>query len=180
MKKILLVFMITIMLGITHSEAQPPKAELYRSQQFGFQISYPHNWQQREPAPGAVFTIFKQNQTAGISVNVANFTGDKAIVMRQMETKNFRNNLVSGVKRRFPDATLLQYKKTSVGNSPANLYIIQYTMKTADSSSEIVSAQILSIYQKRAYSINLESAKASFVENYDEFERIVATFKFIQ
>lgn len=180
MKKILLVSIIIIILGISDTEAQPAKPELYRSQQFGFQISYPHNWNQREPSTGAVFTIFKKNHTAGISVNVTNFTGDKETVMRQMETKDFRNDLVSGVQRRYPGATLLHYKKTSLGNSPANLYTIQYTIMTAGSSSEIVSTQILCIYQKRAYSINLESAKVSFPGNYKEFERIVATFKFLQ
>ena len=179
MKTILFVSMITIMLGITNVEAQPAKTELYRNQQFGFQISYPHTWQPRQSAPGAVFTIFKENQTAGISVNVTNFSGDKAAMIKQMETKNFRESLVAGVQQRFPGAILLNYAKTSLGNVPANLYAIQYAMKTADSASKIVSVQILSIYQKRAYSVNLESAKAFFTENYDEFKKIVATFKFV-
>jgi hypothetical protein len=151
LKRILVVFVIIIILNITPTEAHPPKVESYRSPQFGFQISYPNSWQQRKPAPGAVFTIFRQNQTAGISVNVANLTGDKTTVMRQMETKDFRDSMLSGVKQRFPDAILLQYNKTSLGASSANLYVIQYTMKTVDSSSEIVSAQILSIYRKSIF-----------------------------
>ncbi len=179
MKKILLVSIITVLLGIANIEVPLVKAEVYQSQQFGFQISYPHNWQQNEPAPGAVFTIYKKIKPAGISVNVSNFTGDKATVMKQMETKSFRNDLVSRVQLRFPDAKLLNYKKAFVGNSPANFFTIQYAMKTADSSLEIVSVQILCIYQKKMYSIHLESSKASFTENYEEFEKIVATFKFL-
>lgn len=176
LKSIVAILMVMAVFSATLSHAQPPKMESYSSREFGFRILYPPTWQMREPAPRAVFTIFRQDQSAGISVNVANFSGDKETVMRQMETKPFRDNMLSGIKQGFPDAVLVRYNKVSLGGKPANLYIVQYT----GPSSVIVSAQILSIYQKRAYSINLESAKPSFSQNYREFEKIAATLEFIQ
>lgn len=71
---------------------------------------------------------------------------------------------------------LLLSNKTFLGGNPTNPCIVQYT----GPSSVIVSAQILSIYQKRVYSVNLESAKLSFAQNYREFERIASTLEFIQ
>jgi hypothetical protein len=131
----------------------------------------------REPAPRAVFTVFRQDQSAGISINVANFSGDKETVLRQMETKPFSDNMLSELKQRFPDAALLRHNKTFLGGNPAILVIVQYT---TGPSSVIVSAQILSVHKKRAYSIHLESVKPSFSRNYREFEKIAATLEFIQ
>jgi len=180
MKKILILLLISTIIGVMPCEAKPPQTMAYQNEQYGFELSYPSTWQQRATAPGAAFTIFNQNKTAGISVNVANFTGDKTTVMKQMETKAFRDNMLSGIRQRFSDVKLIEYRKISLGGLPANLFIVQYTINNSNLSSDIVSAQILSICQRKAYSINFESAKSMFTQNYQEFEKIISTIKFIQ
>jgi hypothetical protein len=170
--------MIITLLGITNIQAQPTNIQTFSSKQFGFQISYPDTWQSTQAAPGAAFTIMKENKTAGISVNIANFKGDKTSFMKEMETKSFRDSLLLKIQKSFPDAKVINYKKTILGNFPAYLFAIEYSIKNLDTASEMRSVQIFCIYEKRMYSINFESPKIYFNERYREFERILSSFIF--
>ena len=178
MKKILILFTIMILLGITNIQAQPINVQTFSSKPLGFQISYPDTWQQTQAAPGAVFTIMKENKTASISVNIANLKYDKATFMKEFETKSSRDSLLLSIRRSFPDAKVINYKKTVLGNFPAYLFAIEYSIRNLDTVLKMDSVQIFCVYEKRIYSVNFESPNIYFNESNKEFERILASFIF--
>lgn len=59
----------------------------YRDDRFGFEISYLNNWEQSRAPGNPAFFIKRKSATNPdtISINVANFTGDKETITREIK-----------------------------------------------------------------------------------------------
>lgn len=129
---------------------------------------------------GAVFSILKKDKSAGISVNVRDFQEDKDKMIKWMETEKGRNFFISEVRQRYPDVKPINHKRTLLGKEPAILLSVKYSMKVSNAYSQMVSTQIIGINGKKMYVVNFDCIESAYIVNYEEFERIVETFKFIQ
>ena len=179
MKKIILLSVIAILLGISDAEAQPAN-KTYVDMKSGFRLSYPNTWQQTQTAPGSVFSILKKDKSAGISVNLTDFVGNKDKMIKEMETEKSRNSFISELRQRYPDVRLINHKRTSLGKQPAILFSAKYSTKISNAYSQMVSTQIVAINGKKMYAVNFDCIESAYIVNYDEFEEIADTFRFIQ
>lgn len=175
MKTIVLLIMIHVCI-LLNAQTYASNIKVYNDEGLGFQVSYPDTWQSVKPPDKAVFTI--TNGSAGIAFHVANYTGDNEASFLNEYKNGYGKQMESDLRKRFPDAKIVESRDTILGNYPAHLGKIQYSIRNMELVSEITSLEIVCLHNKKLYLVILESLKPRFEENYKQFQWIIRTFNF--
>jgi hypothetical protein len=158
--------------------ANASSVKTYRDDQLGFEISYLDNWAPSQ-APGNPAYFIKRKSTTEpgtISINVANFTGDKESFMREIKASPER--FIEKYKQRFPSAEMLEKGDTYLGGFPGYFITTNYTVKNLNVEIDIVAMQVFCIKGKRIYLVNFETPLVLFEKTFNEFQAMLATFNF--
>ena len=152
--------------------------ETYRNNQLGFEISYLENWEKSNAPSNPAFFIKRNSATepGTVSINVANFTGNKDTFMRELKANPEKFN--EKYKQRFPSAQMLENGETYLGGFPGYFITTNYTLKNLNVEIDIVAIQIFCIKGRRIYLVNFETPLLLFEKTFNEFQAILATFNF--
>ena len=178
MKIKVLFFFALLILSLFQSVATASGIKTYRNDKIGFEISYLDNWQESiAPEKPTLFIKRKSTTEPGtISIDVANFTGDKDKFIREMKSNS--EKFIEKYKQRFPRVEMLANGDTYLGGFPAYFITINYTLKNLNTEIDIVAMQIFCIKNKNIYIVNFETPLLLFGEMFNEFQAIMATFNF--
>ncbi len=147
---------------------------LYKSDIHGFELSYPNDWAVVKTQGDSVFNL--QNQSSGIGVRIANLQMDEKTILTEMSKNN--NVFIIELRHRFPDAKTILNQRTILGGRPSNCIIIEYSLKNIDALIKIRSATITCPKGGKLYTIQFDSLADEFRSNYNQFQKIIATFNF--
>lgn len=177
MRKIVFLCLVIILFVVSDAEAKSINTT-YEDKKSGFSITYPNTWRETQTAPGAVFSILKKDKSAGISVNVTDSEVDKNTMIKEMETGKSRNYFISELKQRYPNAKMIDHKRTFLGKEPAMLFSVKYSTKVSNAYSQMISTEIIGINGKKMYSVNFDCVESAYTVNYEDFKKIIDTFSF--
>ena len=167
-----------LLLIIFQQAVQADSVNTHRNEGLGFEISYLNSWEQSQ-APGNPALFIKRKSTTEpgtISINVANFTGNKDSFMQ--EVQSHPEKFIEEYKQRFPSAEMLEHGETYLGGFPAYFITTNYTLKNLNVEIDIVAMQIFCIKDKKIYLVNFETPLLLFEKTFNEFQAILATFNF--
>jgi hypothetical protein len=150
----------------------------YRNQTLGFEISYLDTWEQSQAPGNPSFFIKRKSvkEPSSISINVANFTGNKGSFMR--EIKAHPEKFIEKYKQRFPSAEMLESGDTYLGSFPGYFISTNYTLKNLNVEIDIVAMQVFCIKGKRFYLVTFETPLLLFEKTFNEFQAMLASFNF--
>lgn len=171
-------FAVLLLASLFQQPAIAADVKIYRNDQLGFEISYLNGWVISHAPGNLAFFIKRKSATepGTISINVANFTGNKDNFMREVKAKP--EKFIEKIKQRFPSAEILESGDTFLGGFPAYFITINYTLKNLDFEMDIVTMQIFSIKGSKIYLVNFETPLVLFEKTFNEFQAIIATFNF--
>lgn len=178
MKTSVRVIVALLLAVLLQQAAYAASVKTHRNQALGFEVSYLVSWEESQ-APGnpAFFIKRKSVEEPGtISINVANFTGNKESFMR--DVKAHPEKFIEKLKQRFPSAEMLESGETYLGGFPGYFITTNYTLKNLNVEIDIVAMQIFCIKGKRIYLVNFETPLHLFEKTFNEFQAILATFNF--
>ena len=165
---------------LSPSHALATNVKTYRNEELSFEVSYLENWEESNAPDNPPFFIKRKSakEPGTISIDVKNFTGDKAEVMRGMKANP--ENFTEKFKQRFPSAKMLENGDTYLGGFPAYYITTGYTLRNLNVEMHIVDMQIYCIKDKKVYLVNFETPLLLFKKTFSEFQAIMATFNFRQ
>lgn len=178
MKLRVYTFIVFLVAALSQEAVIASEVKTHRDDRLGFEISYLENWD-RSQAPGnPAFFIKRKSATepATISINVANFTGNKVKFMREVKAKP--EKFIAKYKQRFPSAEMLENGETYLGGFPGYYITTKYTLKNLNVEIDIVAMQIFYIKGRKIYLVNFETPLLLFEKTFNEFQVILATFNF--
>jgi hypothetical protein len=178
MKKSAHVIVALLLAVLLQQAVYAASVKTHRNQALEFEISYFENWEESHaPGNSAFFIKRKSVQEPGtISINVANFTGNKESFMQNL--KAHPDKFTEKYKQRFPSAKMLENGDTYLGGFPGYFITTNYTLKNLNIEIDIVAMQIFCIKGKKIYLVNFETPLLLFEKTFNEFQAILATFNF--
>ena len=148
----------------------------FRNDELGFQITYPENWVQAQGKSALYIKRNSEKEPADMSINVSHFTGDKDSVMSEIKANP--EVLMAQVKKRFPDAKLVESGETYLGGYPGYYLMMDYTIKNFKTEKDIKVFQIFCIKDKKFYLIHFETFASIYDITFPEFEKTLSSFNF--
>lgn len=178
MKTSVRVIVVLLLAVLFQQAAHAANVKTHRNQTLGFEISYLDTWEQSQAPSNSAFFIKRKSveEPGTISINVANFTGNKESFMR--EVKAHPEKFIEKYKQRFPSAEMLENGDTYLGGFPGYFITTNYTLKNLNVEIDIVAMQIFCIKGKRIYLVNFETPLPLFEKTFNEFQAILATFNY--
>jgi len=174
------VFVIATLLfaPLFHEAAIASNVTTYRNDQLGFEISYFDNWEQSQASGNPAFFAKRTSdkEPATISVNIANFSGNKDNFMRELKEKP--KKFLEEIKQRFPSAELLDNGDIYLGGFPAYFFTTTLTLTSPNVEIDIVIMQIFCIKGGKIYLVHIQVPSILFERLFNEFLEILATFNF--
>ena len=171
-------FIVFLIVALSQEAVIASEVKTHRNDQLGFEISYLANWEQSQAPGKSAFFIKRKSATepGTISINVANFTGNKGKFMREVKAKP--EKFIEKYKQRFPSAEMLENGETYLGGFPGYFITTNYTLKNLNIEIDIVAMQIFCIKDRKIYLVNFETPLLLFEKTFNEFQAIMATFNF--
>lgn len=176
-KYIILTYFIVLLLYGAEVSAAPT---VHRDEELGFEVSYLNNWEiDHTPNRAFIFSIKNTSTTepATIGIGARRLAGDKDGILS--EIKNTPEIYVERLKRRFPDAALLEHGESYLGGFPCSFVTVTYTIRNLNSSLDVIATQIFCIKGANVYLVSFESPSESYDKNLSEFNAIMTTFVFL-
>ena len=172
------IIVLTVCLFFPPSGITAGNYSVYRNDRVGFEITYPNSWERNSLNTDAVFAIKNKNKNklGVLSVNVAKYSMNKSEFWNS--TNTFVRGMEQNLKKRFPDAEVVEHGKSYLGSQPAYLISYMYTVRNPSTEIQIVAFQVICIHNNKMFLINFESPDYSFEENVKIFKNIIATFNF--
>jgi len=169
---------LLLFVSLFQSASIASEVKTYRNNQLGFEISYLGNWEKSHAPGNPAFFIKRKSATepGTISINVANFTGNKDTFMRQVKANP--EKFIEKIKQRFPNAKMLENGETFLGGFPAYFITANYTLKNMNIEIGIVAMKIFCIKDRRIYLVSFETPSLLFKKIFNEFQANLATFNF--
>lgn len=133
---------------IFQQAAHAANVKTHRNQALGFEVSYLRTWEEYKAQGNPAFFIKRKSfeEPSTISIDVANFSGNKENFMR--EVKENPKKLIDKYKQRFPSAEMLESGDTYLGGFPSYYITTNYKLKNLNTEMDIVAMQVLCIKEK--------------------------------
>lgn len=150
----------------------------YRNDHLGFEISYPSGWVKTQPiTPDTALLIRnkKPSEIGSISVRTKIFKNNNKDWKKDFKDTD---NLLAGLRKRFPDAEIIEQGDTLIGGFPAYFIFATYGIKNFTINVDVAMCQFFCRKDGRFYLINFETPLSLFERTFNHFEAILATFNF--
>ncbi|MBI5075509.1 MAG: hypothetical protein HZB62_10160 [Nitrospirae bacterium] len=148
--------------------------QIFRTNEF--EISYPTSWQKLE-VRNPTMAVLISNGTSTLDINATNFSGNKNEFMSDMR-KNGKEQIQLQMRKRFPDASVVELRETFLGSFPAYTYKTKYSIKNYDNDISIANIQIFCIKDRRIFLVTFESFDNDYAANHSQFLAIIGSFNF--
>lgn len=152
---------------------------LYRNTKYNFRIKFPEGWEIKPgDGPNVVQKAVKGNNSIMVIVReVSTEEKDKPATIKDGGTLDeWKNNMIEGMREKYPDIKLLDYGETKLDNIPTywNKYSATYSTLNMNVKGTNLSYQLIN--KNIFYNITAATLSDEFSTSEAEFKKTISTF----